>query len=470
MMMHSASFRAIAIATVAAAAHFGCGQKEEPPKPAPQAAAPAAPPPPPEIAVKIGVVAPLTGPQAHIGKDMENAVRLAVEEANAAGHMIDGKKAKFEVISEDDQADPKIATVVAQKLVDAKVNAIVGHFNSGTTIPASKIYNDGGIPHITPSATNPKLTEQGFKTTFRLVANDNQQGKVLGEYAVKDMKAKAIAIIDDRTAYGQGLADVFEKTVQATGGKIVAREFTTDKSTDFKAILTKIKGRNPDILFFGGIDTQGGPMLQQMKALGIKAKYLGGDGIQSSELFKLGGDATDGVLASFPGLPSDKMEKAFADRYKAKWNQDVVLYAPQGYDCFSVFLAAMKKAGSIDPVKYLPALAATDLKGITGPLKFDDKGDVKDGPITIFEAKGGKWVALTTIGGPSIVGIAAGVAADAAKGVTDAAKDAASAVTGTATDAAKAAAGAAGAAGDALKGAAAAAKDAANAAVEAVKK
>jgi len=351
--------------------------------------------------VKIGIVAPLTGPQSHIGKDMENAVRLAAADANAANIMIGGQPLRFEVMAEDDQADPKMAPVVAQKLADAKVNAVVGHFNSGTTIPASKIYSDAGIPQISPSATNPKYTDQGFKTAFRVVANDNQQGKVVGEYIARELKAKALAIIDDRTAYGQGVADVVERSAQAAGAKVVAREYTTDRSTDFKAILTKIKGERPDVIFFGGIDTQAGPMLKQMKALGIAAQYVGADGIQSTELFKLGGDAVEGTIASFPGLPLDRMPqgKSFGERYRAKWNQDVVLYAPQGYDAFNVFVEAMKKAGSTEPAKFLPALAAIDYTGITGPIKFDDKGDIQDGPITMFKAVGGKWEAIATIGG-----------------------------------------------------------------------
>ena len=391
-----------ALIAAATLALVGCS-KEEPPKPA--AAAPAAP----TVTVKIGIVAPLTGPQAHIGKDMENAVRLAAEDANAAKIMIGGNQLKFEVQAEDDQADPKMAPVVAQKLVDAKVNAVVGHFNSGTTIPASRLYSDAGIPQISPSATNPKYTDQGFKTTFRVVANDNQQGKVVGEYIAKDLNAKAVAIIDDRTASGQGVADVVEKAVKEAGAKIVAREFTTDKSTDFKAILTKIRGRKPDVIFFGGIDTQAGPMLQQMKGLGIKAQFVGADGIQSSELFKLGGDAVEGTLASFPGLPIEKMEKGkgFNDRYKAKFKQDVVLYAPQGYDAFNVFVDAMKKAGSVESAKILEKLPSTDYKGITGPIKFDDKGDIKDGPITMFKAVGGKWEAVATIGGVAPVPVTA---------------------------------------------------------------
>jgi len=304
-------------------------------------------------------------------------------------------------MAEDDQADPKMAPVVAQKLADAKVNAVVGHFNSGTTIPASKIYSDAGIPQISPSATNPKYTDQGFKTAFRVVANDNQQGKVVGEYIARELKSKALAIIDDRTAYGQGVADVVERSAKAAGAAVVAREYTTDKSTDFNAILTKIKSRKADVIFFGGIDTQAGPMLKQMKGLGITAQYVGADGIQSTELFKLGGDAVEGTLASFPGLPLDRMPqgRSFGGRYKAKWNQDVVLYAPQGYDAFNVFIDAMRKAGSTEPAKFLPELARIDYIGITGPIKFDEKGDIKDGPITLFKAVGGKWEAVATIGG-----------------------------------------------------------------------
>ena len=409
-MTHSQT-RISLVATVLAASLIlaACG-KEEPPKPA-AAPAPAAP----TVTVKIGIVAPLTGPQAHIGKDMENAVRLAADDANAKKVMIGGNQLKFEVQAEDDQADPKMAPVVAQKLVDAKVNAVVGHFNSGTTIPASKLYSDAGIPQISPSATNPKYTDQGFKTAFRVVANDNQQGKVVGEYIANDLKAKTLAIIDDRTAYGQGVADVVEKAAKAAGVKIVAREFTTDKSTDFKAILTKIRSRKPDAIFFGGIDTQAGPMLQQMKGLGIKTQFVGADGIQSSELFKLGGDAVEGTLASFPGLPIEKMEqgKGFNDRYKAKYNQDVVLYAPQGYDAFNVIVEAMKKAGSVESAKILEQLPTTDYKGITGPIKFDDKGDIKDGPITLFKAVGGKWEAVATIGGAAPASAAAPAAAPA---------------------------------------------------------
>jgi len=349
--------------------------------------------------VTIGSASPLTGPQAHIGIDIRNGVQLAIEDANAAGVEIGGKKVKFKMVAEDDEANPTKATNVAQKLVDSKVAAVVGHFNSGASIPASRIYSEGGIPQISPSSTNPKYTQQGFKTTFRVVAHDDQQGPTIGRFALDNLKAKSIAVIDDSTAYGQGLADAFEKTAKAGGANVVAREHTTDKDTDFRSILTKIKGLNPDLIMFGGIDPQAGPMVKQMSELGIKAKYIGGDGMQTPNFIKLAGPASDGVMASMPGLPKEKMPGGgeFLTKYKAKFNQDVELFAPMGYDAVMVFIDSMKRAGSTDPAKFLPEVGKTNYQGVIGPVAFDDKGDLRNGPITVYVVKGGKWEPLETV-------------------------------------------------------------------------
>jgi len=365
-----------------------CGKKE------------AAPTTDGELVVKIGAIQPLTGPQSHLGKDNENGTRMAIDDANAQNLMIGGKKVKFELLSEDDQADPRTATIVAQKMVDEKVNGIIGHLNSGTTIPASKIYSDAGIVQISPSATNPKYTEQGFKTAFRVMPNDVQQGKALGDFAVTRLGAKRVAIIDDRTAYGQGLADQFEAAAKAAGAEIVAREFTTDKSTDFMAILTAVKAKNADVLFFGGMDAQGGPMIKQFKTLGLTAKFLMGDGGSTPEFIKLSGGAAEGAYSSLPGQPLDKMPggKAFADKFTAKYGQ-IQLYAPYCYDAVSVMVAAMRKADSADPAKYLPVLAGITHDGVTAKVSFDAKGDIKDGAITLYQVKNGKWEVLETVGG-----------------------------------------------------------------------
>ncbi len=383
---------AAAAATVLALA--ACGDKAPPP--APKAEAPKAP----EMQiVKIGVASPLTGAQAHIGIDIRNGVQLAIEDANKAGVSIGGKAVKLEMVAEDDEANPTKATTVAQKLADAKVSAVVVHFNSGASIPASKIYADAGIPQISPSSTNPDYTLKGYKTTFRVVAHDGQQGPTLARFALDKLKAKTIAVIDDSTAYGQGLADNFEAAAKAGGAKMVAREHTTDKDTDFKAILTKIKGKNPDLIMFGGIDPQAGPMKKQMAELGIKAQFIGGDGMQTPNFIKLAGESSEGALASIPGLPKETMPggKEFLAKYKAKFNAEVELFAPMGYDAVMVFIEAMKRANSSDPAKFLPEVGKTDYKGVIGPIAFDEKGDLKNGPITIYVVKGGKWEALETV-------------------------------------------------------------------------
>lgn len=350
--------------------------------------------------VKIGSVAPLTGSMAHLGKDNDNGVRLALDEINAEAPTIGGKKRRFEVLSEDDQADPRTATVVAQKLVDEGVKAVIGHLNSGTSIPTAKIYADAGVPQISPSATAIAYTAQGHKTTFRVMTNDEQQGGVLGRFAVEKMGGKKIAVVDDRTAYGQGLADQFEKAARAAGAQIVAREFTTDKSTDFLAILTAIKAKQPDVLFFGGMDPQAAPMVKQMKSLGLKAQFLGGDGTQTLEFIKLAGADAEGATASSPGLPLADMPggKAFSEKFAAKYGK-IQIYAPYAYDAARVLVAAMKQADSVEPDKFAAVLHTIQHQGVTGPVAFDAKGDIKGGAVTLYRVRDGRWRVLETVKG-----------------------------------------------------------------------
>lgn len=352
-----------------------------------------------ELIVRIGSAAPLTGNQAHIGKDNESGTRMAIDDANAKGIVIGGRKIHFELISEDDQADPKTATIVAQKLVDDKVNGVIGHLNSGTTIPAAKIYSDNGIVQISPSATAVNYTAQGFKTAFRVMANDAQQGHVLGAYATKNLGAKRIAVIDDRTAYGQGLADEFIKAAQAAGAQIVAHEYTNDKAVDFTAVLTAVKGKQPDLLFYGGMDPQAGPMARQIKALALNVKFMMGDGGYTPEFIKLAGDAAEGGYASLPGVPLHNMPggKEFETRFVAKY-QPIQLYAPYCYDAVNVMIAAMQKADSVEPARYLPELSRISLDGVTARIQFDAKGDLRGGEITLYQVQQGKWQALETLG------------------------------------------------------------------------
>ena len=355
-----------------------------------------------QTVVTIAHVGPTSGAIAHLGKDNENGARMAVDELNASGVVIGGQKVTLKLMAEDDAADPKQGTAAAQKLVDAKAAGVIGHLNSGTTIPASRIYSEAGIPQISPSSTNPKYTRQGFKTAFRLVADDVQLGGTLGRYAINTLKGKNIAVIDDRTAYGQGLAEEFSKAVVAAGGTVVAKEYTTDKASDFNAILTTIKGKKPDVVFFGGMDAVGGPMLRQMKSLGINAKFMGGDGLCTGEMAKLAGDAAgdNQVFCAEAGGVEGQAKvgmEAFKVKFKKKFGIDVQLYSPYVYDGVKIMVAAMVKAGSSDPAKYLPVLAATNTVGVTGPIAFDEKGDIKNGALTLKTVKGGKLTELAVI-------------------------------------------------------------------------
>src|SRR3989454_12236008 len=375
----------------AAVALAGCGEQK------PAAKAEAKPAAPSALEVKIGHVGPLTGGIAHLGKDNENGARLAVEQANAARTRIDGKEVKFTFVAEDDQADPKTGTTVAQKLVDAKVAGVVGHLNPGTSIPASPIYSQAGIPVISGSATNPKLPEQGFKTQFRVVGRDDQQGPATASYLATTKKPKLVAVIDDATAYGEGIANEVEKTLKAANIKVLPREKGTDKTTDWKAVLTKLRGRSPDAVFYGGMDATGGPLLKQGRELGIKAVFSFGDGACTDEMTKLAGPAAEGLLCSHAGIPPQAAAKKFLDAYKKKFNSGPILYAPFTYDAVFLLIEAMKKANSADPKKYLPELQKISYTGATGQIAFDEKGDRKDAEMTIFTMKGGKIEPIAVI-------------------------------------------------------------------------
>lgn len=373
------------LAALLAAGVVGCGKEEPKVEPAKPAA-----PAEPTIVVKIAHAGPLTKKTPHLGKDNENGVALAIDQTNAKKIKIDGKVLKLEMISKDDEGDPKVGTTIAQQLVDAKVAAVIGHLNSGVTIPASEIYDKAGIPTISGSATNPTITERGLKTVFRTVGRDDQQGPAIATYIASELKGKKVAIAHDKTAYGEGLAKEVEKTLKAAKVGIIANEQTTDTETDFKAILTKIKAKNPDVVFYGGMDQTGGPMLKQARELGIKATFAFGDGACTNEMFKLAGDAANGLVCSQAGLPASAASKEFTDGFKAKFKTDVLQYAPYFYDATLAVVEAMKKANSVDPAKFTPELFNVSFTGATGKVEFDAKGDRKDAEITIFLGKDGK--------------------------------------------------------------------------------
>ena len=378
----------LAVAVALALGVAACGKEE--PKPAPKAAAPAG------VTVTIAHAGPLTGSIAHLGKDDENGTALAIAQANDHKLTIGGMPVTFKMMSEDDQADPKTGTTIAQKLVDAKVAAVIGHLNSGVTIPASEIYTKAGIPVVSGAATNPTLTERGLKGVFRTVGRDDQQGPAIAAFIASELKAKKVAIIDDKTAYGEGLANEVEKFLKGAKVSVVGRERTTDKETDFKAILTKIKAKNPDVIFHGGMDATGGPMLKQARELGIKSAFSFGDGACTNEMAKLAGAAAEGLICSQAGLPAEAASAEFKTAFNAKFGE-IKQYAPYFYDATLAVIEAMKKANSADPAKFMPEMYNVSFTGATGKVEFDAKGDRKDAEITIFRLKDGNIKPLAVV-------------------------------------------------------------------------
>ena len=353
------------------------------------------------VDIKFGFAAPLTGPQSHYGEEMRNGIQLALAEANAKKIKVGGKVANFVLVTRDDQADPRIAVQVAQQLVDANINGVLGHFNSGTSIPASRIYNEAGLPQVS-MATAPEYTKQGYNTAFRMMTSDTQQGAAVGGFIVKKLNAKKVAIIDDRTAYGQGLADQVDKAVKAAGGQVVRREYTTDKATDFASILTNVRSTGADALFFAGTDAQSGPLKRQMEQLGLKAPLLSGEMTRSDTFLRLAGTAAEGTYASLAGVPIESLPggKTFVADYKARFKMDPGVYSPYAYDGAWNMVAAIEKAGSADPAKYLPVLAKLQRKGLTSEsIGYDANGDLKEVAVTIYLVKGGKWEQAETVVG-----------------------------------------------------------------------
>lgn len=352
-----------------------------------------------ERTVLIGLAGPLTGPSARIGKDLENGAKLAIDKANAAQIQLDGETVVFKLISEDDQSDPRTAVAVAQRLVDQQVAGVVGHWNTGTSIPAARVYHSAGIAQVAPVATGHAYTQQGLKTSFRVMGHDDDGGQLAGRYVLDTLQAKKIAVIDDRTAFGQGLADQFASTITEGGGEIVAREYVDDKTVDFSAVLTAIRAKNPDVIFFGGVDAQAAPLARRIKQLGLKATLVGAGGFVSQTFLELAQKEGEGVVALEPGLPVEQMPggKEFEQAYKDAFNTHIELHAPFAYDGVGVLIEAFRQAGSTDPAKYLPVLQAIEYQGVTGTIAFDAEGNLKQPYFTIYQVLDNTWKPVSVI-------------------------------------------------------------------------
>lgn len=345
--------------------------------------------------IVIGTAGPMTGDQSKQGGDIVNGVRLAVDEWNEKGG-INGVKIRVEI--GDDQHDPKQAVSVANKMVNMGIVGMVGHFNSSASIPASSVYHSAGIPMITPGSTNPKLTDQGFKTVFRVCGRDDQQGKVAAQFATQSFRAKRIAILHDKTTYGQGFAEEFQKAVisfKAEGLEIVSFDGVTQGDKDFRSILTTLKGKNPDLLFFGGIFPEGGLLVKQAKEIGLTAPMISGDGVFDPKFIEIAGPIAEGTFLTFAPDPEKiPTAKGFLQKYKAKHGEGLAPYAIYAYDATNILLTALSQVGGHgmrDGKKVAEVIRNLKYDGALGRTEFDAKGDVKVSPYIVWVTKGGKF-------------------------------------------------------------------------------
>jgi branched-chain amino acid transport system substrate-binding protein len=342
---------------------------------------------PPGDAVRVGVAGPITGEQAKNGQDLVNGTTLAVEEWNARGGVL-GRR--IEVVSRDDEARAEKAPSVANELIDAKVVGVVGHFNSGSTIPASEAYHKAGVVTITPASTNPFVTDRKYETVFRACGRDDDQGKRAADFIVDVLKAKKVGILDDRTAYGKGLADFVAQFLKGRA-EVVVREGFAVEERNFRPYLSKLIDQGVDVWYFGGIYGQAVPLLNQAKQVGLTAPMMSGDGVhgyQEEFIGKLGASA-EGVLTTFPPPAAgyDDFLRRFRDRFKA----DPGPYGVFSYAAAQILLEGVRDAGATDGRKVAAAIRAKPHDTPAGVLEFDAKGDPK-AFYTVWIVQGGRYV------------------------------------------------------------------------------
>jgi len=354
---------------------------------------------PKEKVVKIAVAVPLTGDMGTEGQGLRRAVEMAVEEANAA------KRFPYKLVASpfDDRADPKEAVNVANLIIsDPRIIAVVGHYNSGCAIPAAKVYARAPVAMISPAATNPEVTAQqlspdwiGPKMVFRVVPTDDVQGSYSAEFAFKKLGKRRMSLLHDKTPYGQGLAEQFKKVFISLGGKIVTEDGVAVGDKDFKALLTKIKGGSSrsEGIYFGGLYTEAGLLLKQMRELGMKDPFIfiSGDGSKTSGLFDVAGDSADGAYLSIVGVPVEDLPsaKTFIESYKKRWTgsgEELKPFDHFGYEAARIIFVALEQ-GATDREKMIEELRRTDFTGVLGQTRFDEKGDTLNKIVTMTRAK-----------------------------------------------------------------------------------
>ncbi len=324
--------------------------------------------------IKLGVAGPITGPNASFGAQLKNGVEQAVEDINAAGGIM-GQRITVSI--GDDRSDPKEGVSVANKFSADGIKWVVGHFNSGVTMPASEVYAENGMIFNTPSATNPRITERGLWNAFRTCGRDDQQGAVAADYIVKNMKGKKIAVVHDKTTYGQGLADETRKAMRAAGVNDVLYEGVNTGEKDFSALVSKLKAAGADLVYWGGLHTEGGLIVRQMRDQGLNTVLMSGDGITSDEFAAIGGPGTEGTLMTFPPDPRKRPEAAaVVKKFEAKkFNPEA--YTLYSYAAVEIFKQAAEGAKSVDPKKMAEFMrTGFTFKTVIGDISYDKKGDI----------------------------------------------------------------------------------------------
>jgi branched-chain amino acid transport system substrate-binding protein len=338
--------------------------------------------------IKVGVAGPLTGPNAAFGAQLKNGAEQAAADINAKGG-INGQK--IELVFGDDVSDPKQGVSVANKMVGDGVKIILGHFNSGVTIPASEVYAENGVLMVTPSATNPKITERGLWNVFRTCGRDDQQGAVAGKYLNGTAKGKKVAFVHDKTTYGKGLADETLKAYKAGGGKEVLYEGINTGEKDFAALVGKIKASGADFVYWGGLHTEGGLIARQMRDGGVKAVMMSGDGITDNEFAAIGGPAVEGTLMTFPPDPRKRPEAAaVVKKFTEGKKFDPQAYTLYTYSALEIVAAAATTIKSLDAKKIAAEMhSGKGFKTVIGEIKFDKKGDITRPDYVMYTWKKG---------------------------------------------------------------------------------
>jgi branched-chain amino acid transport system substrate-binding protein len=356
--------------------------------------------------VKIGIGAPLTAGATALGQGMQRGAELAIEQANAS-ETVKAAGLKFAGVAGDDQGDPKTGVTVANTFAsDPALVGVMGHLNSGVSIPSSKVYAAKKIVMISPASTNPALTQQGLTNVFRVCTTDAVQGPAAANFASSLLGFKSVYVVDDSTPYGTGLADEFVKQFTANGGKVLGRDKTADSDKDFTALVSKIKPLNADLIYYGGIYNSGALLAKQAKDGGVKAPLMGGDGLYDGKFVELAGATqAEGDFATSVGYPTDKLPAGqdFLAAYDKKYpGQAPAAYDAYAYDAANVIIAATvqaAKAVGADKVTgpagreaIIKAVASTNTQGVTGGISFDSKGDTTNKAITLYTVQGGKWI------------------------------------------------------------------------------